>query len=85
MFVELGGCWINIFNLEDFNEVQVSSLHLRWFSSHTQARSSTWVKFRMNTYLNSQDSTSNQHDAPQATANSSLAPIRFPFFYSDSK
>lgn len=85
MYVELRGCWINIFNLEDFNEVQVSGPHLRWLSSHTQARSSTWVKIRMNTYLNSQDSTSNQPDAPQATANSSLAPIRFPFCYSYSK
>lgn len=29
MFEELGGCWICIFNLEDYNEVQVSGLHLR--------------------------------------------------------
>lgn len=35
MFVEMEECWINIFNLEDFNEVQVCGLYLRRFSTRT--------------------------------------------------
>lgn len=42
--VQLEECWINILNLEDFNEVTVCSLQ----PAYTQAGSSIWVKFRMN-------------------------------------